>query len=488
MKDKLTDYLALEEKIATYRLALQTMMYDSSTIAPKNGDDYRNTKMADLAGEIFSLTTSETRYRFLQKLNEQELPLVYRRQIEYQLEDLDKLRVIPKDRYVAFNLLKNQGEKTWENAKEKNDYALFEPTLAQLIEFNKEIYAYRNSDLGLYDQMLDDYEPGTDEKFYDDFFKRVKEAIIPIVAKLPIRDFPFAHLKYPVNKQQEVCKELIKYLDFDSDTLYMGISSHPFSSTFSLGDTRITNRFDPNDFCSSIFSLIHELGHATYNIQVDSQYEGMYIADNMSSGMHESQSRFFENYLARHEAFWFNNFEILQKKFPSQLKEVELADFIALINYAHPSFIRVEADELTYCLHIIIRYEIEKGLFDGSYSTKDLDQVWNQKYYDYLGVKVTDDRTGILQDIHWSSADFGYFPTYALGSAYGAQFYHQLNKELPVGELLKNNEFRKINEWLKEKIHHDGGIYRASEILQRVTGETFDQQYYIEYLTAKFGK
>ena len=486
MSNYLQEYLDLENKIATLNLAYKTMYYDSSTIAPINGENYRNRKLAELAGEIFTLNTSEKRYQLLQILSQQELSLPYSRQIRYQLEDLTKLKVIPTERYIAFNQLLNDGEKIWERAKKANDYRLFEPTLAELIQFSQEIYGYRLDTRDIYDQMLDDYEPNTNREFYDDFFNRLKPVIIELLAKQAKKDFPFANQAFPVNKQVAFTKYLAAYLCFDADSLYMGVSAHPYSSSFSINDARITNRYNPDDFSSSIFSLIHELGHATYNNQVDPIYEGCYIADCMSMGMHESQSRFYENYLGRQTAFWDCNYFNLQSLFPKQLKEVSQQQFVEYINYASASPIRVEADELSYCLHIIIRYELEKGLFSGLYETKDLDKVWKQKYHDYLGLLIKDDQEGILQDVHWSSASFGYFPTYALGSAYAAQFYHQLTKELPIETLLSLGKMDQINVWLKEKIHHDGGCLRAEEVLKRVTGEGFNPQYYIDYLSNKY--
>jgi len=486
MKNLLNKYLDFERKIETYTLALKTMLYDSSTIAPKNGNDYRNEKMAELSGEIFSIKTDETRYKILNDLKDSDLSIALKKQIFYQLEDLDKLRSIPKDRYIAYNLLINKAEKIWEDAKEHSDYRMFEPTLALVVEMTKEIYTYRDSETSLYERMLDDYEPESTEMFYDKFFSEMKNTIIPIILDLPTKVFSFAYKDFSTEKQKDFCSFIVNFLNFNSDSLYIGESSHPFSSSFSIDDSRITNRYNAFDFSSSIFSLIHELGHATYNSQVDREYQGMYIADNMSYGMHESQSRLYENQLGRQPAFWHNNYPKLQNLFSDQLKDIKVNDFIEFINYATPSPIRVEADELTYCIHIIIRYELEKGLFNGTYTTKDLDKVWNEKYHDYLGLTINNDSDGILQDIHWSNGSFGYFPTYALGSAYAAQFYSAMEKDLQIEKLLLNNRFDVINNWLKEKIHHDGGIYRSKEILLRATEEEFNPQYYINYLTKKF--
>ncbi len=479
-------YKQLLKRLNALDLAITSISYDSSTIGPKNGSSYRNENISYLAGEYFETLYCDETVGLLKALSEEELPFDLEREITYRLEDVTKFKSIPKDRYIAYSLIMSSGQDVWAEAKEKNDYSIFEPTLNEIVEISKEIYSYRQTNQPLYNEMLDDYERGSTIEFYDSFFSKIKSELVPLLKQQKTQKFPWANKTFSIDKQKQVIEVLVDYLKFDRDSLYIGESLHPFSSTFSIQDARITNRYFENDFASSIFSLIHELGHATYNSQVDLKYQGMYIANNMSSGMHESQSRFFENYLARSTGFWEVNYPKIKEIYKEELAGVELEDFIAYINYAHPSLIRVEADELSYSLHILIRYEIEKGLFDGTYTTKGLDKVWNQKYQEYFGFENISDADGILQDIHWSGCSFGYFPTYALGSAYGAQFLHQIKKDLELSKLLKENRFEEINAWLKEKIHRDGGIYTPEEIIFSVTGEKFNPDYYINYLKDKF--
>ncbi len=239
---------------------------------------------------------------------------------------------------------------------------------------------------------------------------------------------------------------------------------------------------------SAILSTVHEVGHATYEHDIDPKYDGMILSNGVSSGMHESQSRLFENYLGRTLSFWKANYPILQKYFPKQLEGITVEQYVDAINASTPSLIRTEADELTYPMHILIRYEIEKGLFNGTIPVEKLNETWNKMYKEYLGVDVPNDRDGILQDVHWSDGSFGYFPTYALGSAFSAQFMKAMRKDIDVDELLENNKFDEIIAWLKEHIHQYGCRYTAEEIMLKATGEPFNPDYYLDYLEEKYTK
>ena len=282
--------------------------------------------------------------------------------------------------------------------------------------------------------------------------------------------------------------ELLKYLHFDPSWGYQNESEHPFTSWTCENDCRITIKYIENNVASAILSTVHEVGHAYYEHNINSKYDGMILSEGVSCGMHESQSRLCENYLGKTLAFWKYHYPRLQEVFPKQLDKVALEDFYKAINASKPSFVRTEADELTYPLHILIRYEIEKGLFDGSISTEGLDKTWNAKYKEYLGIDVQNDRLGILQDVHWSDGSFGYFPTYALGTASAAQYVHAMKKDIDVDSLLENNHFDEIMKWLKENIHTYGFLYEAPKLMKMVTGEDFDVKYFLDYIEEKYTK
>ena len=360
-----------------------------------------------------------------------------------------------------------------------------------MIEMKKQLYGYRNSDKSIYDQMLDDYEPGMNIEKYDAFFDALRERIVPLLKKVqaaePIED-SFLYEDYDIEEQKKLMAELLQYLRFDPEWGYQNETEHPFTSWTCENDCRTTTKYLKDNVVSAIFSTIHEVGHAYYEHDIDPKYDGMILSEGISSGMHESQSRLCENYLGRTKAFWEYNYPILQKHFPKQLGNVSLDAFVKAINVAKASLVRTEADELTYPLHIMVRYEIEKGLFNGTISTEGLDKTWADYYEKYLGIRPENARDGILQDVHWSDGSFGYFPTYALGSAMAAQFMAAMRKDMDVDKALSENRYTDCIGWLKEHIHKYGFRYGAEDIMKIATGKEFDVNYYLDYLEDKYSK
>jgi carboxypeptidase Taq len=485
-------FAAFTRKDAAFTLALRTMYFDMSTIAPKKGAAYRSVLLSILSGEAFTHATSTKAIRLLENVSAQSEDVFVQQQAKAVLKDLERIRYIPKKQYVAFNKLCNDSETVWEEAREKKDFALFSPYLNRLIEGTKANVKTRRRMENDYDVLLGDYEPNMTQVEYDRFFNVVKDQLVPFLHRLLTEgvkpDTSFLYKEYPVEKQKQFMESMLEALFVDPKSSYLATSAHPFSSSLSKFDNRITIRYLKDNIASSIFSLVHEIGHATYNHQVDQKYEGTVFFDNMSMGMHESQSRMMENMLGRNKAFWINLYPKLVGLFPENLKEVSLDSWVDAINAVEPGYIRTEADELTYPLHVLLRYEIERGIFEGHITVKNIESVWNAKVKDFLGLDVHDSAEGVLQDIHWSSAMFGYFPTYALGSAYSAQWMHAMRKDLDVEHLLATNRMDVIKQWLEEKIHRHGGSRNADELLKEVTGESFNPRYYVDYLIGKYAK
>ena len=488
---QLQTYHETRKKIAAYQLALNTLNWDASTVAPKAGADYRNQMGAILAGEYFSIITSETYMNLIEALSKNtELDDVTAREIHQIQEDIEKSRYIPKDLYIAFSQLTRDGETLWEKAKDAKDYGVFKEMLGRLVQTTQAVISTRHSTLSVYEQLLLDFEPGFPIQAYDEFFTLLREKLVPLIHQinaLKLEEPTWLSAEVPIQVQREVVQRLAQLMDYNSQTGLISESAHPFSSGFSALDNRVTVKYHATAFTSSIFALIHEIGHATYNGQVDPKWDGHHVRNSMSYGMHESQSRFFENMLGRTAEFWMPLYPFMQANIPA-LKDVSLDAFMRGINHVQRSLIRIEADELTYPLHIMIRYEIEKGLFDGSLTVENLDEVWADKYEAYLGVRPQHASEGVLQDIHWSGAAFGYFPTYALGSAYAAQWMKAMRQEMDVELVLKEGRFKDVKAWLKEKIHQYGGLYSAQELLLSVTHEKFNPQYYVDYLKDKVTK
>ncbi len=489
-QEKLQKYQDWLFRVSAYNMALSIIMTDKMTVAPVGGGEYRDARTAYLSGELFSIITDPEIVELLKEMKDDEnLDGDTRRAAYLYYKDAMSTLCIPKDEYVKAQELFSKSYDAWLEAKTKNDYSIFEPYLKQVIEVRRKQYSYRNSDMDLYDQMLDDYEPGMNREKYDAFFDALKTRLVPLIEKVcsaePVED-SFLYLDYDIEEQKRFSSELLEYLHFDADWGYQNETEHPFTNWVCENDCRTTTKYLKNNVASAILSTVHEVGHATYEHDCDDRYDGMILSEGISSGMHESQSRLFENYLGRTKAFWEYLYPRLAAHFPEQLGNVSVDQFVDAINVAKRSLIRTEADELTYPMHILIRYEIEKGLFDGSISTEGLDETWDAMYEKYLGIKADEASEGILQDVHWSDGSFGYFPTYALGSAFSAQFVKKMREEMDVDEALRSGHFEKCVAWLKEHIHRYGCRYDAPEIMRIATGSDFDVNNYLDYLEEKY--
>ncbi len=328
----------------------------------------------------------------------------------------------------------------------------------------------------------------TSEKL-DEFFSLLKGEIVPLLKKIKEVGNPEKKLlqKVEIEKQKKLNRFIGKYLGFDFDRGVGAESEHPFTMNITKNDVRLTTKYIEDNPMSAVFSTIHETGHGIYEQQIGDNLQGTILGSGGSMGIHESQSRFYENIIGRDLHFWKGLYEKAKEEF-TFLKDISLEDFYREINLVEPSLIRVDADELTYSLHIMVRYEIEKGIIDGSIDVEDLPKVWKEKMEEYLGVIPSTDSEGVMQDVHWSAGLVGYFPSYALGSAYSAQIYNTMKKELNVDEILESGEMYKIREWLGEKIHKYGKLKETPEIIKEVTGEDLNPKYYIEYLRDKYSK
>ncbi len=487
-------FKAIQKKQKAYQLVLGIASWDSNTEAPKACFPYRSEMLSIVSGEYFSMQTGDEYKKVVNALyeNMDDLNDIQQKEIRKAKKDLDKIDKIPKKDFVEYSKLVNMSQREWEEAKENSDFNHFKPYLEKIIKFKKKIAKYRNPDEHPYNVLLDDFEEDMTIEKYDEFFKTVKEELVPFVKKiLAVKDdeMPsFITAKYPKDKQKEFVEYLMGVFGFDYDKGLLKESVHPFTWNTHSKDVRFTVRYLENYVFSSIFAAIHELGHALYEQQIDDMFDMTNLKSGASMGIHESQSRFYENMIGRSRMFWEAHYPKLQSMFSPQLKNVSLDDFYKGINRVDETFIRVEADELTYPLHILIRYEIERMIFEDEVEVDDLPALWNKKMKQYLNLEVEDDAQGILQDVHWSAGMMGYFPTYALGSAYSAQIYYAMREQLDFDKLVKDNDIEAINKWLQQNIHCFGKSMTPKEILKRVTGEPFNPKHYIRYLKEKYSE
>lgn len=474
-----------------YMLGLGTISFDIATIAPKKGIPYRNKMAAILAGEAFTYESDPQHLQRLKALyEEKELDAVTKKALELLFDRLEDIKTIPKDVYIAFQKCLSDSQLAWEEAISKDDFKVFNPHLQNVILNQKKLFSFAKKKLSPYDQLLNRYQKGMNMDLYDAFFCEIKNCLVPFISTLDKKgsteDTSLLYATYEIPKQRAFMKVLMKHLLVDPTTCYMSESTHPFSEFFSTFESRITTHYFENNVLSAIFSTIHEFGHAMYNLQIDPRYEGSAIASEISFAMHESQSRFMENHIGRSEAFWKPLYPEFQKIFYPAFQNINLSQFMRMINQVKKSLIRTDADELTYPIHVLIRYEIEKAIFCDHCAIDHLDEMWKAYYKKYLGIVPTSDATGILQDMHWGAGDFGYFPTYALGSAYAAQFFHQIEQDLAVDTLLENGDLTTIYAWLKKHIHQFAAYKSPHEIMIDTTQEAFQPKYYIQYLIDKY--
>ena len=413
-----------------------------------------------------------------------------RHEIEVTYKSVADTKKIPQDEYAAYGELTSKAYPVYVRAKNENNFELFRPYLEKIVDYcRKQTKWLQTDELHGYDVLLDQYEPHYNQAKYDKFFNALRERLVPFVKKVtakPVEAPAWAKRSFPADKQKDFCEYLRGVMCFDKSRGIMKESEHPFTSGFGTDDVRITNHYYENKFDSSIFSAIHETGHALYEQQCDSSLNGTLSGGGASLGMHESQSRFYENIIGRSRAFWQVHYPVLKQTFPEQLSDVTLDDFLAYINTAERSFVRTEADELTYPLHVMLRYEIEQKVISNELQVKDLPEYWKAKFNEYFGITPPTDTLGVLQDVHLAYGNFGYFPTYALGSAIASQLFYYMNKDFDVSESLKSGNTAQINEWLKERVHKYGSSKYPDEILRLATGEDFNPDYYIDYLINKY--
>ena len=423
------------DKAMAIKTAMTLFEWDNETLAPKEAGELTSQVIGVLSGEYFEAVTCDGMKKLLKECREQGgLTEAEAANVRELSEELEQTICIPQEEYQEFARLTARATSVWARAKKDQDFEAFAPTLEKVIGFQRKFAGYRAKDgKKTYDIMLDDYEKGFSMENLDEFFGLLKKELVPFLKKVmeegkKIED-GFLKGDYPEEKQEELARFLAGYVGFDFDCGVMAVSAHPFTTNLHNKDVRITTHYT-DSVDSSLFSVIHEAGHGIYELGIRDDLTLTPVGQGASMGMHESQSRFFENIIGRNRAFWVPIYKKVQEMFPGQLGQVDLDRFVEAINKVTPGLIRTEADELSYSLHVLIRYEIEKKLIEEDLDVKKLPDIWAEKYEEYLGIRPENPAEGVLQDIHWSQGSFGYFPSYALGSAFGAQLYYHMKKTM----------------------------------------------------------
>ena len=478
--------------------AVAVLRWDQETYLPDEGVEDRSEQLALLESYAHERQTSAEAGRLLSELGsstenpkgDEKLPPLEREFLKVFRRNYDRAVKLPVE-FIS-NVAKAEGlsQAAWINAKRDNDYAAFLPHLVKMIDFSRQKAFYWGFTDNPYDGLLDIYESGMGADAVNAVFTPLGERLSTLIKKIascPRPESSFLDREFDVESQSLFSRELMKRLGFETRRGRLDVSAHPFTTSLGSNDVRITTHYLPRQIQSGIFSTIHEMGHAFYEMDFPSEIRGSCLAEGASMGIHESQSRLWENVIGRSFSFWEAMFPALRSCFPGVLSLVQADAFYRAINLVEPSLIRIEADEVTYSLHIILRFDLERELFSGRLDPADLPDAWRKKMRELLGVEPDLDTQGILQDVHWSIGAFGYFPSYALGNIYGLQFWEKLKSDIPnVERLIAEGKFVPIREWLRENIYVWGRRLDPRDLLKTVTGKTLSAEPFLRYIESKY--
>jgi carboxypeptidase Taq len=489
-KNKYDNYRNQLERIADVRYSMAVLNWDQEVNMPKKGAAHRGRQIATLAGMAHELSVNEELGKLLEDLvNANDLSAVELKNVQASYKDYAKQKKYSKAFVEKLSMTITKAFHAWNTAKKESNFALFQQDLANLVEIKLEEAEILGYDGHPYNALLDEYEPGATVAFLDPLFEGVKTNCVRLLEKVkskPQPVIPFAGKKFDKDGQWQIGLKLLEQMQYDFEAGRQDLSAHPFTTSFGPLDVRVTTRINEDDPLDMISSCIHEGGHALYEQGLLPENYGLPSGEYISLGVHESQSRLWENNVGRSLEFWKCNFPLMQQYFPNEMKGCSAQDVYHSANEVTPSLIRVQADELTYHFHILIRYEIEKAILSKEVKVADLPALWNELYLKYLGVKVPSDAKGVLQDIHWSHGSFGYFPTYSLGSFYAAQYFNQAEKEIPgLKSLIEQGNLLPLKQWLNANIHQYGKQFTADELCQKVTGESLNVAVFMKYMEEK---
>lgn len=481
-------------EVAYLKSTLAALEWDQQTNLPPQGANYRAEQITFLAGELHRRQTDPKLYDLLGELSSDSKLADKHSDFSVTVRELkrdcEKKRKLPESLVKELASTTSLGQQVWIEARKENDFGKFAPVLKKIYDLKRqecEAIGYEDQP---YDVLLDDYEPATSTREVAKVLEELKNDLVPLVAKIagakqrPQEDL--VHRNFPIEQQKRLGRIASQQIGFDYSRGRLDIAHHPFCTELGPSDTRITTRYDEQFFNSSFFGTLHEAGHGIYEQGLRSDQYGLPPGTYCSLGIHESQSRLWENLVGRSRGFWSHFYDQVQGAFPDALGNVGLDDFFGAINAVQPSLIRVEADQATYDLHIIIRFQLEIELVNGQLSVEDLPTAWDEKYREFLGVAPKDDAEGVMQDIHWSAGLIGYFATYSLGNIYASQMYDAAGKDLgDLESMFTRGEFEPLKQWLNEHVHQVGQSYSPAELIERIAGEPLNHKNLIKHLTDK---
>lgn len=499
MQKTYTEFKNNARKIHTLSSMESLLSWDQQTLMPPGAADDRAMQLKLQSGTIHQEFTSDTNKRLLQQLIDlQTGRILFTSATEEQKANLKEWRrdllhatKLPNAFVQEFAEITSKAQESWQKARNNNSFSQFQPDLEKVVELCRQKAEYLGYKDHPYNALLDLYEPDLTVQKLDALFSRLKPALIDLlqqIQKRPSINNSFLFQSYSKTDQWDLAHKIMEVMTIEKRYTRLNESAHPFTSAISPPhDVRITTKIEENNLSTNLFAVLHEGGHALYCLGLPEKYIGTPLGESVSTAIHESQSRLWETIIGQSYPFWEFFYKTLQTMFPLQLQEIDLEHFYQAINKVDPSFIRIRSDEVCYCLHIILRYEIEKALFEKSIEVADIPRIWNKKMEEYLGILPPSEDLGCLQDIHWSFGDFGYFPSYALGNMYAAQIFDTFKREHPEWEQhLISGDLHQLRNWLQTKIHRQGRFYTPDELIKNISGKELTEECYIQYLREKY--
>ena len=495
MENKLKQYKDYKKLMEKYNYALFIMSFDQATDCPKNDKLFSIEVQEFFQKKVMDIITSKEYQDLIIELYQNKNQFddeVLKLDLEIEYKDLEKINRIPKEELFAHYENMNRSGYEWEVARETLDYSKFLIELEELVSYYKKYIKWQETaQLKGFNVLIDEMEEGFTEEMYDEFFEVIEQELVPfinvILTKKPKYNPKLDTLTFDIDKQKKLTKKLAMMMEYDDSVGCIRETVHPFTNWANCNDVRITTNYNEKLLISNLYSVMHEIGHALFQLQMDPKYNGTSIFGHVTCATHESQSRFYENYLGRSKAFVNYLYRVLKEIFPFEFEGITSDDIYYYVNDVKTQMKRIEADELTYPIHILIRYKVEKKLFHDEITVSQIDETFNYYMHKYLGLTPKNMKEGCFQDVHWSSS-FAYFPTYALGSAFGAQFIKAMKKDIDVDKALAEGDFKPINAWLKEHIHQYSGTKRNVEFIRDICHEEFKPIEYVNYLKDKFSE
>jgi carboxypeptidase Taq len=496
MSEKLEQLKTLLAEVADLNNAQALLGWDQQTYMPQGGAEARGNQLATLGKISHQKFTSDEIGQLLGDLEKKfegaDADSDEVRLLKVTKHEYDRATRVPAEFVAEFAVVTTKAFEAWVEAREKSDFSIFQPHLEKVVELNQRYVSFFPPADHPYDVLLDQYERGmktADVKEIFDALRPQQVKLLKAIAEKPQVDDAFLHVEYDEQKMWDFSEVIATKFGYDWERGRQDKAPHPFTINFSINDVRITTRFEEENPTVMLFSTMHETGHGLYELGSNQAYERTPLAGGTSLAVHESQSRMWENMVGRSLPFWEHFYPEFQKLFPEQAGNIDLGTFYKGINKVESSLIRVNADEATYNMHIMLRLELEIGMVEGDVKVKDLPELWNTKMEEYLGITPPDDAKGVLQDVHWSYGSMGYFSTYALGNLISAQLWEKIIADIPdLSKKFRKGEFGALLTWLREKIHIHGSKYEPQELVQRVTGSKIDAAAYVRYLKQKYSE